>query len=474
MIAGLKPYAEYKDSALPWLGQVPAHWQIVRSKRLFSARKDLARPDDQQLSATQAYGVIEQTEFERRSGHRVVKISMHLDKRKHVEKDDFVISMRSFQGGIERAWATGAIRSSYVVLKPGPDVNAGFFQYVLKSPGYIRALQSTGDFIRDGQDLNFANFVRVDLPSVPLEEQAAIARFLDWANGRVERAIRAKRKVIALLIEQRAAVIQRAVTQGLDSRAQLKASGVPWLGEIPRHWDVQRLGRVISVLTGYPFTSAEFVRHESAVRLLRGVNVTPSGVRWRDVVRWQRRLGDGLEPFELHVGDIVLGMDRPVIGAGVRATRIEEADTPSLLLQRVARLRPSERLQARFLLLLLRGGIFSEYMMPLFTGISVPHLSPEQIRAFKVALPPIGEQEAIADSVERSTAGIANAVTRMEREIELLREYRTRLVADVVTGKLDVREAVAGLPDEAAPDFESRPTDEADDSELIDEEATEA
>ena len=229
MIGSLNPYAEYKDSGLQWLGQVPVHWQIVRSKRLFAARKDLALPGDPQLSATQAYGVIEQAEFERRSGHRVVKISMHLDKRKHVEKDDFVISMRSFQGGIERAWALGAIRSSYVVLKPGPSVHASFFQYVLKSAGYIRALQATGDFIRDGQDLSFANFVRVDLPLIPMDEQAAIARFLDWANNRLERAIRAKRKVIALLMEQKQAVIHAAITRGLRGDVRTKQSGASWL-----------------------------------------------------------------------------------------------------------------------------------------------------------------------------------------------------------------------------------------------------
>ena len=99
MIADLKPYADYRDSGLPWLGQVPAHWQIVRSKRLFTPSKELARTDDVQLSATQAYGVIAQSTYEERTGYRVVKISMHLDKRRHVEVGDFVISMRSFQGG---------------------------------------------------------------------------------------------------------------------------------------------------------------------------------------------------------------------------------------------------------------------------------------------------------------------------------------------------------------------------------------
>src|SRR5438094_10088644 len=149
MIADIKPYAEYKESELPWLGQVPGHWGLLRSKRLFSARKDFALPDDVQLSATQAYGVIPQSEFEEKVGRRVVKISMHLEKRRHVEKDDFVISMRSFQGGLERAWVAGAIRSSYVVLRARHGVDVDFFAYLFKSTGYIRTLQTTAGFIRD-------------------------------------------------------------------------------------------------------------------------------------------------------------------------------------------------------------------------------------------------------------------------------------------------------------------------------------
>lgn len=146
----MKPYAEYRDSDLPWLGNVPAHWEIVRSKRLFVERKQYAAPDDIQLSATQAYGVIPQAEYEARSGCRVVKISMHLDKRRRVEKDDFAISMRSFEGGLERAWASDAIRSSCVVLKPTAAVHAGYFRYFFKSVPYITALRATANFIRDG------------------------------------------------------------------------------------------------------------------------------------------------------------------------------------------------------------------------------------------------------------------------------------------------------------------------------------
>ena len=132
----LDPTVRFKPSGVEWLGDVPEHWEMRRSKRLFSPRQELARPNDIQLSATQAYGVIPQDEYERKVGRRIVKISLHLDKRRHVEVDDFVISMRSFQGGLERAWATGCIRSSYIVLRPTAEVDVEFFSYVFKSRAY--------------------------------------------------------------------------------------------------------------------------------------------------------------------------------------------------------------------------------------------------------------------------------------------------------------------------------------------------
>ena len=142
---GLYPTVPMKDSGVAWIGKIPAHWVVRRSKFVFCQRKERARSDDIQLSATQAYGVIPQEQYEEMIGRKVVKISFHLEKRKHVEIDDFVISMRSFQGGLERAWASGCIRSSYVVLRPvnKNEVDAGFFSYMLKLPTYINALQMT-------------------------------------------------------------------------------------------------------------------------------------------------------------------------------------------------------------------------------------------------------------------------------------------------------------------------------------------
>jgi len=468
LIAGLKPYAEYSDSGLPWLGQVPAHWQIVRSKRLFTSRKDLALPDDAQLSATQAYGVIEQAEFERRSGHRVVKISMHLDKRKHVEKDDFVISMRSFQGGIERAWASGAIRSSYVVLKPGPDVNAGFFQYVLKSAGYIRALQATGDFIRDGQDLSFANFVRVDLPLVPTDEQAAIARFLDSANGRLERAIRAKRKVIALLMEQKQAIVRRAVTRGLDPTSPLKSTGIHWLGEIPVHWDVWRISRFARVGNGStPSRGKPSYWNGGTFPWLNSSQVNRGYIDRTDQFITRMALRECHLP-RVPAGSLLVAITGQGKTRGMSARLGIEATINQHLAFITLRL---SVVSTEYLHLVLTAAYLQLRAISDDSGSTKGALTCEDLKRFKLALPPLQEQDELVERIRIETRKLTEAGNRLEREVELLREYRTRLVADVVTGKLDVREAVARLPEEDTAGIEIEPADQADDPEFTDEEA---
>jgi type I restriction enzyme S subunit len=215
---GIDPTVVLKPSGRPWLGNIPEHWSVSRSKQLFSVRKELSLPDDVQLSATQAYGVIPQADFEKKVGRRVVKISMHLEKRRHVEKDDFVISMRSFQGGLERAWSSGAIRSSYVVLQPGPAVDVEFFSYLFKSHDYIRALQSTAEFIRDGQDLTFENFCRVDLPMLPIQEQRAIATDIARSTSGINSNVASVAGELDLIREYRSRLISDVVTGKVDVR----------------------------------------------------------------------------------------------------------------------------------------------------------------------------------------------------------------------------------------------------------------
>ena len=221
-----QPYPAYKDSGVEWLGAVPTHWGVWRSKRVFRPRTELARPDDIQLSATQAYGVIAQADYEEKIGRKVTKILRHLEQRRHVEVDDFVISMRSFQGGLERAWRSGCIRSSYIVLQAATtELSVGYFGHLFKSAGYIAALQSTANFIGDGQDLNFENFCRVDVPFPPIEEQHQIAHTVDTATTHIASRIERSRRQISSLREYRARLISDVVTGKVDVRDA--AAGLP-------------------------------------------------------------------------------------------------------------------------------------------------------------------------------------------------------------------------------------------------------
>jgi type I restriction enzyme S subunit len=340
----------------------------------------------------------------------------------------------------------GIITSAYLCLKAKGELDPEYAFQLLHAFDIMKVFYGLGSGLR--QNLSFVDFKRLPLFVPPQEEQTAIVRYIDYVDRRIRRYIRAKQEQIKLLDEQRQAIIHQSVTRGLDPNVRLKPSGIEWLGDVPENWEVVRFGRLIRLTTGFPFKSDGFSQLQGDIRLLRGINIAPGRVRWDAVVRWPRADLDAFPDFEMKPGDIVLGMDRPIISGGVRVAAITELDVPSLLLQRVARIRPFEELNPKFALLLLSGKSFVDYLAPIFTGISVPHVSPEQIGAFRIAMPSEEEQATIVAWVTDSTAAINTAIDRANREIFLLREYHARMIADLVTGKLDVRETASGLPDE--------------------------
>jgi type I restriction enzyme S subunit len=215
---GLDPNVEMKDSGVEWLGEVPNHWNVVQSRRLFSERNEKARGDDQQLTVSQKHGLLRQSEFMEREGRRVVVVQKGHDILKRALRGDFVISMRSFQGGLELSGYEGSVSSAYVPITPTKWVVPTYFRWVFKSITYIQALQATSDLVRDGQALRFENFAKVPLPHVPESEQVAIASFLDRATSRIDTLIAKTERSIELLREHRTALITAAVTGKLDLR----------------------------------------------------------------------------------------------------------------------------------------------------------------------------------------------------------------------------------------------------------------
>jgi type I restriction enzyme S subunit len=208
-----------KKSGSTWLNEIPEDWDMLPSKRLFFLRKEKAKPEDEQLTASQKYGVVPQKWFMEQEGRRVTVVFTGEDILKRVEKGDFVISMRSFQGGIEYSDYSGKISSAYVMLIPNHEyVYDRFFKWFLKSPEYIKALRGTSDLVRDGQALRYANFAKIDLPVVPMDEQIAIADYLDNICKRIDDAIENVKKEISLIQELKTRTIFDVVTGKVDVR----------------------------------------------------------------------------------------------------------------------------------------------------------------------------------------------------------------------------------------------------------------
>ena len=207
---GLNPNVEMKNSGIEWIGEIPKHWKKINPKALFYQRKDRAKKDDRQLTASQKYGIMYQDEFMEKEGVRVTVVQKDFDILKHVEPNDFVISMRSFQGGLEYSELSGCISSAYVMLIPNLDkVYPKFF---FKSFKYINALQSTSNLVRDGQAMRYSNFSQLYLVEIPLEEQKEIAEYLDKKVAEIDNLIAKKESLISEMEEYKKSLIYECVT----------------------------------------------------------------------------------------------------------------------------------------------------------------------------------------------------------------------------------------------------------------------
>lgn len=203
---------QLKESGLSWVPELPAEWAIIPSKFLFRNSDERKRPDDEQLTASQKYGIITQREYMERENSKIVLANKGLEDWKHVEPFDFVISLRSFQGGLEMSETTGCITWHYIVLKPCKPIVSRYYKWLFKSEVYIKALQRTCNFIRDGQDLRYSNFVQVPLFEPTLKEQQEIADFLDRKCAEIDVLIEKKTALLAELEAYKKAVIFEYVT----------------------------------------------------------------------------------------------------------------------------------------------------------------------------------------------------------------------------------------------------------------------
>ena len=433
-------YPAYKDSGVEWLGDVPSDWLLKRFKQVFSERGERSLDGSEELMSVSAYfGVKPRAETLDEGDH--LSRAESLEGYKICRVNDLVMNiMLAWNRGLGFAWQDGIVSPAYSVFHVIDGSIPKYLDYLVRSDEMTRYFKAYSAGVIDSRlRLYPETFGRLYVAIPSSAEQTQIARFLDHETARIDALIEEQQRLIELLKEKRQAVISHAVTKGLDPTVPMKDSGVEWLGEVPAHWKVSKLGHYAQILTGFPFPSASFSHDESDVRLLRGANIGVGSLKWIDTVYWELNEGDELSSYLMTEGQIVLGMDRPWISEGMRIARVTQDDMPCLLLQRVAAITPNAGLNDEYLYCLLASELFKAYVEPDLTGVSVPHISPEQILSFQIPVPHIDEQRKISRFIKDQLDQMSALFEQASESVELLQERRSALISAAVTGKIDVR-----------------------------------
>ena len=469
MIADLPSYPAMKNSGVSWLGDVPEHWDVrsVGGLGLLFKGNGGNKTDEVPTGIPCV-----------RYGDLYTRHEFFVTKSKTCVSSEQAVAYTSITYGDVLFAASGEtiedIGRSAVNLIQG-EARCGGDVLILRpevpvEPRYLGyasdCLPSRHQKACMGRGFTVVHIYadelkRLALPLPPLPEQSAIVRFLDHTDRRIRRYIRAKQKLIKLLEEQKQAIIHRAVTRGLDPYVRLKPSGVEWLGDVPEHWEVKSLKRVLRKLVDCEHKTAPAVEH-SEYRVVRTTAVRNGKLRWSGTYctsreaffAWTRRAmpqpGDVIFTREAPAGEACLVPSGANVCLGQRTVLMQLRHGAC---------------DGQFLVYMIYAGPPRLRIQLASQGSTVGHFNMDDIGWMKILVPPILEQRLIVEGIARDTGTLDEAMSRAEREIDLLRELRTRLIADVVTGKLDVREAAARLPDEPdAPDprYEADPDSDAD------------
>lgn len=467
MFCKLKPYHTYKEVGLPWLRTIPKHWELKRGKSFFN------RIDQRSLTGKEELLTVSSTRgvVPRKTATVTMFKAESYKGYKLCWPNDLVInSLWAWAYGLGVSKYHGIISSAYGVyrIRPGATINPMFIHELVRSCLFQWELQvrSKGIWISRLQ-LTDESFLDAPFPIPPSDEQAAIIRFLDHVNGKIERAIRAKKKLIALLNEQKQTIIYRAVTRGLDPSVPLKPSNIPWLGEIPLSWPVKKLRHLSSLIVSNVDKHSR--KGEQAVRLCNYTDVYKNEKIISSIEFMQATASvDEVAHFQIKIGDVIITKDSEEWD-DIGVPSLVDCEAPDLLCgYHLAILRPSAEVLGEFLFRALQDKFIATQMHIKAKGVTRYGLSHNSIKDVLIPVPSKTEQIQICSFIANEVKTINLAIKKAEYEMTLLREYRTRLIADVVTGKLDVRQTAEKLPLENIEEVQEIIAEDALEEEVVD------
>jgi len=412
-------YPSYRDSGLPWAPEIPEGWQVLRNGRLFAHRVQTGFPGLPILEVSLRTGVrVRDMENLKRK-----QVMSQKEKYKRAAKGDIAYNMmRMWQGALGAAPADGLVSPAYVVASPFPEANSAYFSYLFRTSAYMREVNKfSRGIVSDRNRLYWDEFKQMPSVLPPRVEQDQIVAYLRVQDAHIARFIKAKRELISLLNEQKLRIIDHAVTRGLDASVALKPSGIEWLGDVPEHWEVLPLRRILRVKSGDMIHASEEAEDG-----------------------WPIFGGNGPRGFTKKVnchGPMLL------IGrVGAKCGCIHRVDGKFWASEHALRVIPLREFDLGFFEHLLRWIDFNRFAI----RTAQPLINSTIVREQICAVPPISEQVAIRKWISDECKPLEEAIQRAEEEIKLILEYRDRLIADVVTGQIDVRGWLPGPDDGVA------------------------
>ena len=405
-----------KDSGIEWIGEIPEGWRTINPKALFTQRKDKAQKGERQLTSSQQHGILYQDDYMELTGSKVVTVEKDFDILKHVEAGDFVISMRSFQGGLEYSTKSGAISSAYVMLVSNLElVYPRFYRWLLKSSVYIDALQRTTNMVRDGQAMRYSNFAQVRLFTLPLDEQKSRADFLDLECSSIDKILFKTRSSIEEYKKLKQAVITQAVTTLNCPNVKLKYL-MDIIVDCPHETPIYTFTGNYLVIRTSDQSLASLRCDEDMYRL--------------DEAEYKKRT----RRLTLDKDDIVYGRE----GSWGLACLVPQSNKYCLG-QRVMQFRCNTRLlYPKYAMYALNSE--TVYMQGALDtiGSTAPHVNISTICNYLLPVPSLTEQKEIADYLDAKCAEIDKLIAKKEQLVKELESYKKSLIYEVVTGKREV------------------------------------
>lgn len=415
-----------KNSGFEWIGEIPTSWELYKGKYMFTQRNLCGNTIELQLlSPTQKYGVVPQSVYEDRSGMNAVKLNKNanLSALKTIHKGDFCISLRSFQGGFEYSEYEGVVSPAYQVFYPVVKVARGYYKYLFKDSGFIEKMNSYTMTLRDGKNIAFADFGNTYIPCPPVDEQQRIADFLDTKCAEIDALTADIQTQIDTLEQYKRSVITETVTKGLNPDAEMKDSGIQWIGNMPAHWDVIR-GKYILRYMQKP------VREDDGViTCFRDGEVTLRSNRREDgFTMSDKEIGyQGID-----VGDLVVhGMDGFAGSIGISDSRGKASPVLNVL--------DTDQCK-RYIMYYLRSMAYSDVFLALATGIRVRScdLRWNKLAELSYPVPPLDEQNAIVKHIDSVLSKADAVIADKKAQLATLDEYKKSLIFEYVTGKKEV------------------------------------